>query len=76
MACENGNGHSKADNANPTHAALYIAVMTGELARLAETHNLDALAYILDMAHLEADQIAKQGAISGPPHESAGPDPS
>ena len=76
MACENGNGDSDAVKSKPTDAALYIAVMASELARLAETHDLDALAYILHMAHLEADQIAKQWAINGPPHESAGPDPS
>jgi len=74
MSCENGNGHSKADSWKPTEAALYIAVMAGELARLAEARDLDALAYILDMARLEADQIAKQWATNGP--RSAGPDPS
>jgi hypothetical protein len=75
MACENGNGPQTADTSKPTDAAIYIAAMVGALARLAETHDLDALAYILDMAHLEADQIAKQWTISGPPQESADPDP-
>jgi hypothetical protein len=40
-------------------AALYIATLADELARLAKSHNLDALAYILNMAGLEADQVAK-----------------
>jgi hypothetical protein len=31
------------------------------LAELAKTHELEALAYILDMARLEADQICKRG---------------
>jgi len=51
-----GNG-GKADGAPGT--ALYIASLADELARLAKSHDLDALAYILDMARLEADQVAK-----------------
>jgi hypothetical protein len=41
-------------------AALYIASFTEELARLAKKHDLEALAYILDMARLEADQVCKK----------------
>lgn len=70
-----GMGITKTDTAKPTDAALYIAAMAGELARLAESHDLDMLAFILDMAHLEADQIAKRREMDGPPHQSAGPDP-
>ena len=32
-----------------------------ELAELAKSHELETLAYILDMARLEADQICKRG---------------
>ncbi|MBI4274995.1 MAG: hypothetical protein HY659_09890 [Rhizobiales bacterium] len=35
--------------------AAYIAGMTGELATLAQSNGLDTLAYILDMARLEAE---------------------
>jgi hypothetical protein len=42
-------------------AAQYIASLTQELAELAKSYELEALAYILDMAHLEADQISKRG---------------
>jgi hypothetical protein len=42
-------------------AAHYIASLAQELAELAKTHELEALAYILDMARLEADQICKRG---------------
>jgi hypothetical protein len=42
-------------------AAHYIASLAQELAELAKTHELEALAYILDMARLEADQISKRG---------------
>jgi hypothetical protein len=44
----------------PGSAALYIAALAEELARLAKSHDLDALAYILDMARLEADQISRR----------------
>lgn len=40
--------------------ALYIASLAEELARLAKSHDLDALAYILDMARLEADQVSRR----------------
>jgi hypothetical protein len=41
-------------------AAQYIASLTQELAELAKSHELEALAYILDMARLEADEICKR----------------
>jgi hypothetical protein len=44
---------------SPSAAADYIATITDELTRLARSHGLDSLAYILEMAHLEAEQIAK-----------------
>jgi len=43
----------------PTAAALYIAMMAEELAQMARQHGLDSLCYILEMARLEADQVAK-----------------
>jgi hypothetical protein len=36
-------------------AADYVAELSTELANLARQHGLDALAYILDMARLEAE---------------------
>jgi hypothetical protein len=49
--------------------ALYIASMITELARLAKSHNLDTLAYLLDMARLEADQVSQtwSGRANGGP---------
>jgi hypothetical protein len=47
-------------------AAQYIASLTRELAELAKGYELEALAYILDMARLEADQICKRGDGSTP----------
>ena len=44
---------------SPTAAAVYIGTMAEELSQIAQRHGLDSLRYILDMARLEADQIAK-----------------
>jgi hypothetical protein len=52
-------GHD-GEGANAPEAALYIASLAHELARLARRHDLEALAYILDMARLEADQVSKR----------------
>ena len=50
---------------SPGATALYIGTLTAELARLARRHHLDTLAYILDMARLEADQIAQSSRDIG-----------
>lgn len=47
---------------SPSATAHYIATLTGELAEIARCHGLDSLAYILDMAHMEAEQIVKGSA--------------
>jgi len=44
---------------SPTDAAIYIGTLAEELSQMAKHHGLDSLRYILDMARLEADQIAK-----------------
>lgn len=49
----------KPDTAETPGAVLYIASLTDELSRLAKTHHLDTLAYLLDMARMEADQVSK-----------------
>jgi hypothetical protein len=46
-------------------AALYIATMAEELAQMARQHGLDSLCYILEMARLEADQVAKSPGERG-----------
>jgi hypothetical protein len=38
-----------------TAAAVYIADLTGSLALIARDHGLNTLAYLLDMAKLEAE---------------------
>ncbi|MGO9849347.1 MAG: hypothetical protein ACLPKT_22900 [Methylocella sp.] len=47
------------ENGKPA-VAHYIASLAEELSRLAKNHELDALAYILDMARLEADQVSRR----------------
>jgi hypothetical protein len=36
-------------------AAAYVADLTSDLASIARRHGLDTLGYLLDMAHLEAE---------------------
>jgi hypothetical protein len=43
----------------PQSAAHYIAAIAGELAKIASRNGLDALSAILEMARLEADEMAK-----------------
>jgi hypothetical protein len=49
---------AKRSPAGPREAAAYVAELTGDLARIARQHRLDALGYLLDMARLEAQQVA------------------
>lgn len=51
--------------------AVYIASLAEELARLAKRHDFDALAYILEMARLEAVQVSKRW--SAPQGHDPGP---
>jgi len=51
-----------AENQSSSAAARYIATLSHELAQIARRHGLDGLAYILEMARLEADQTAKGSA--------------
>ena len=44
---------------SPTAAAIYIGTLVDELSQIAKRYGPDSLRYILDMARLEADQIAK-----------------
>lgn len=46
----------------PAAVAAYIAAMVSEMARLARASGLSTLAYVLDMAHLEAKAAAIEGA--------------
>jgi hypothetical protein len=55
---------------NQEHAADYIASMAAELQKVAVTHDLPIIAYLLDMAKVEADTTARSlrsGAGAGMP---------
>jgi hypothetical protein len=43
----------------PLEAAHYIKGAVHDLASLARRHRLDLLAYLLDMAHLEAEELLR-----------------
>ncbi|MGO4704157.1 hypothetical protein AB4072_00055 [Microvirga sp. 2MCAF38] len=49
--------------ASPEEAAYYIAQFTAELSYLARRAKLDLLAYLLDMARLEASRSAPRGQV-------------
>jgi hypothetical protein len=40
-------------------AAAYVAELSRDLALIARRHGLDALGYILEMAHLEAENAIR-----------------
>lgn len=54
-----GVGHSAQE------AAAYVAELGADLAQIARKHRLDMLAYLLEMARLEALHAA--GSLSNPP---------
>jgi hypothetical protein len=41
-------------------AAAYVAALSGDLAAIARRHGLDTLGYILDLARLEAQNVARR----------------
>jgi hypothetical protein len=43
----------------PEEAALYIKSAVRDLSRMARRHRHDMLAYLLDMAHLETEEILR-----------------
>ena len=48
------------DRIDSAEAAAYLAEMTSDLAQLARRHGFNALAFILDMARLEADTLSER----------------
>jgi len=44
---------------NSAAAAHYVATLTTELAMVARLHGLETLAYLLDMARLEAEHLGR-----------------
>lgn len=46
------------EGAEPRETAVYIAELTADLARIARRHRMDTLCYLLEMARLEAQNVA------------------
>ncbi len=44
----------------PREAARYLLEAVADLARIARRHRLEMLGYLLDMAHLEAEEIVRR----------------
>lgn len=63
MAARGGSGDRRfpaagaAEDGGAVAAATFVARSAGELAQLARRHRLDILAYLLEMAQLEAQEI-------------------
>ena len=49
----------------PEEVAAYIAVLSAEMVRLARKHNLEALAYLLDLARMEAVEMSERNPPGG-----------
>lgn len=56
-----------ARDGGPMEAAEYVSQAVGELSQLARTHQLGMLAYLLDMAKLEADETLRRSRAAGSP---------
>jgi hypothetical protein len=54
------NSRSRAETESARSALLFLAELMGELSGIARQHRFDALAYLLDMAKLEAENIRRE----------------
>jgi hypothetical protein len=52
--------------ANREQVAAYLAELTSELAMVARRHGFETLSYLLDMAHLEAENAAARPRTTDP----------
>ena len=53
------------DGETPKDAAAYIAELSAGLSSVARRHRLDTLVYILDMARMEAEILARARDVDG-----------
>jgi hypothetical protein len=61
MASKGENGGRRGGDGGRYEAAGYLAGAIADLALIARRHRLDLLAYLLDMAHLETEEILRLG---------------
>lgn len=54
-----------AKDGGPGEAASFIAEAVAELVQVSRRHGLDTLGYLLEMAQLEAGEVARQRLKSG-----------
>ena len=52
--------HKAESPASSTDVAAYISEMSGQMAQLASSANMEMLAYFLDMARIESDLILRR----------------
>ncbi|KAA0074443.1 hypothetical protein CIW50_16040 [Tardiphaga sp. P9-11] len=50
----------------PEEAALYIKSAVRDLSRMARRHHHDMLAYLLDMVHLETEEVLRLRGLRKP----------
>lgn len=55
------------DPVNQTAVASYVATLSADLSVMARRTGLDSLGYLLEMVHLEAENLARD-----PPHRANG----
>jgi hypothetical protein len=57
--------NNAATDGGPAEAASFISGVVAELSQLSKRHGLYLLGYLLDMAQLEADEIARRESRPG-----------
>lgn len=59
---ETQRGGVATDSADPANAARDLSAAAADLSRIARRHGFDALAYLFDMAQMEARQLVNSRA--------------
>jgi hypothetical protein len=52
-------GHPRPERNDPREALAFVVELAGELSEMARRHRFAALAYLLDMARLEAETLRR-----------------
>lgn len=65
MTSSIGDDRAKGEG-GPEEAAHYIKSAVQDLSRMARRHGHDMLAYLLDMAHLETEEILRRRGLRKP----------
>ena len=55
-----------AGSGDSAEAARYLAATAADMARIAKHHGFETLGYLLDMAHMEADEIGREPKLTVP----------